>query len=77
MTQNNSTSIFSILRLITKFICDFFAILKTRNKIKQEEENRHHQQVLGELQNGYNKIDKEKEQQKENDTQNRLNNMFK
>jgi bacteriorhodopsin len=62
--ENNTpnTSWFSILKLITKFIYSLINIFRKRDEIKKEEENKHHQQTLNELQSGYNKIDREKEE---------------
>ena len=64
------TSYISFFKLCYKFIIDVINFFRGR---KQEEVDK----VNVDLQNDYNKIDQDKEDGKQNNTQDRLNNLFK
>ena len=66
----NSYSVFSLLKKCWSFLIDIINFFRGK---KQQEANN----ANIDLQNQYNKIDQDKEDGKQNNTEDRLNNMFK
>ena len=66
-----------LIKIIVDFIKNLFSFFKSRKEEQNKISGEIHQEIVDNLKNKYNEIDKENESKKSQNVENRLNNLFK
>jgi len=66
-----------LIKIIVDFIKNLFSFFKSRKEEQNKINGEIHKEIVDNLKNKYNEIDKENENKKSQNVENRLNNLFK
>jgi len=70
-------SYLKLIKIIVDFIKNLFSFFKSRKEEQNKINGEIHKEIVDNLKNKYNEIDKENENKKSQNVENRLNNLFK
>jgi predicted S18 family serine protease len=70
-------SFLKLFKIIVQFIIDLFGFFRNRKLEEQQINEKMHEEIVKDLKNKYDNVDKELDREKSKNVQDRINNLFK